>query len=102
MRRVYDARRGLLLQTLARDFGEWLQPIPSLAGLHLAAFATGAVDVEAVVEQARQQGVGLTSLRALHHVGSRSARRGLVFGYGAIDERGISAGLARLREIARA
>jgi GntR family transcriptional regulator/MocR family aminotransferase len=101
MRRVYDARRGLLLQTLARDFGDWLQPIPSLAGLHLAAFATGTVDVEAIVEQARQQGVGLTSLRALHH-GSRSARRGLVFGYGAIDERGISAGLARLREIARA
>ncbi|MEO6689403.1 MAG: PLP-dependent aminotransferase family protein [Dokdonella sp.] len=98
MRGIYDARRNLLLATLERDFNGWLQPIPSLAGLHLAAFATRSVDIEAIVEQARQQGVGLASLRA-HHASGKTARRGLVFGYGAIDERGITAGLECLRAL---
>ena len=99
MRRVYDKRREVLLGALERDFSEWLEPIPSLAGLHLAAFARRTIDIDAIVERAKLQGVGVTSLRTFH-VDGKSARRGLVFGYGAIDERGIGAGLARLRAVA--
>jgi GntR family transcriptional regulator/MocR family aminotransferase len=98
MRRVYDARRNLLLAILERDFSRWIEPIPASAGLHLSAFAAASIDVDAIVEQARQQGVGL---RAFRNPG-RPARQGLVFGYGAIDERGIAAGLERLRALVRA
>jgi GntR family transcriptional regulator/MocR family aminotransferase len=97
MRRVYGARHDLLLRGLQKDFGRWLEPLPSVVGLHLAAFAKPSVDVEEIVERARDAKVGVYSLRGYHF--ARPARQGLVFGYGAIGEREIVEGLSRLRQV---
>ena len=94
MRGVYAARRDALLGALNRDFARWLEPVPNVAGLHLTAFARPGVDVNAIVERARAQSIGISSLRP-YYVGT--ARSGLAFGYGAVNERDIVEGLARLR-----
>jgi GntR family transcriptional regulator/MocR family aminotransferase len=99
MRQVYGARRQVLLTGLRNDFSQWLAPVPSAAGLHLAAIAAASVDVEAFVERARQREVGVYSLR--RYQTGKSGEAGLVFGYGALDERAITEGLARLRRIPR-
>ena len=39
MRQIYKRRRQLLLDLLERDFSEWLEPAPSLYGIHIAAWA---------------------------------------------------------------
>ena len=94
MRGIYAGRRQLLLDGLQRDFSDWLAPIPSTAGLHLAALAHPGTDVEAWVARALEQGVGVYSIRS--YLDGRTGPRGLLFGYGAIDEASIAQGLARL------
>ena len=97
MRAVYAARRETLLKHLIDAFGEWLEPIPSIAGLHLSAFASPAADVPALMDLARRHDVGMFALRGLY-VGA-AARQGFAFGYGAIAERAIAEAFARLRKI---
>ena len=97
MRAVYAARRETLLKHLTDAFGEWLEPIPSIAGLHLSAFASPSADVPALMDLARRHDVGMFALRGLY-VGA-AARQGFAFGYGAIDERAIAEAFARLRKI---
>jgi GntR family transcriptional regulator/MocR family aminotransferase len=94
-REAYGARLRALSSCLRHDFGRWLEPIPSIAGLHVCAFAKSTVDLDAVVERARAAGVGVYPLRPYYFGGH--ARPGLLFGYGAIDERDIIDGMARLR-----
>ncbi len=98
MRRVYAARRERLVAALAGEFAPWFELLPSIAGLHVAALASASVDVPAFVQRARLRGVGVYPLRE-YYATRRSARDGLVFGYGAIDEAGIAEGLTRLRRI---
>jgi GntR family transcriptional regulator/MocR family aminotransferase len=82
---------------LRQQLGPWLTAVPSVAGLHLAALTSAEVDAAAIVEQARQNGVGIYSLRDFQ-VG-RVGKSGLVFGFGEITEREITEGLSRLRRI---
>jgi GntR family transcriptional regulator / MocR family aminotransferase len=98
MRRIYGARRQVLLRGLQEEFGRWLEPVPSVAGLHLAALAKGSWDTAAVVESAREREVGVYSVERFQ-VGKGGGFPGLVFGYGALDEAGIVAGLGRLRRV---
>jgi GntR family transcriptional regulator/MocR family aminotransferase len=95
MRSVYSQRRRRLLEGLQRDFGHWLKPVPSFAGLHVAALLQG--DAEEVVERAREIGVGIGAV-GRYCVGKPDIQ-GLVFGYGVISERSIVEGLARLRRV---
>lgn len=97
MRQVYAGRRALLLDGLRQQLGPWLTAVPSAAGLHLAALMPPEIHAAAVVEQARQSGVGVYSLRDFQ-VG-RVGKSGLVFGFGEITEREITEGLSRLRRI---
>jgi GntR family transcriptional regulator/MocR family aminotransferase len=97
MRAIYARRLELLLTHLHRDFGRWLEPIPSVAGLHVAAFTKTSVDSDRIVQRAREREVGVYSLRPYYFEGP--SRSGLVFGYGAIDEREIVEGLSRLRRV---
>jgi GntR family transcriptional regulator/MocR family aminotransferase len=57
------------------------------------------VDDVALVAEARKLGVRVHALGA-HYVG-RPVRRGLLFGYGAIEENAIAEGLRRLRRVLR-
>ncbi len=95
MRKVYRARHELLAALLARDFADFLTPLPSTAGLHLSAVAPA--DCGGLVRAARRRGVRLYSLGDFG-VGER--RHGLVFGYGAVAAERIEPGLARLRALA--
>ena len=97
MREVYGARLRVLLTCLRNDFSRWLEPIPSVAGLHVAALAKSSLDLDAVAERARELDVGVYPLRP-YYFGGR-AKQGLVFGYGAIEEREIVEGLSRLRRL---
>jgi GntR family transcriptional regulator / MocR family aminotransferase len=94
MRGIYAARREALLKGLGA-FARWLEPIPSIAGLHLSAFADASVDVPALADLARTHGVGVSPIRNFYF--GTPARQGLAFGYGTIDERSIVEACARLK-----
>ena len=93
MRGVYAARREALLAGL-RAFSRWLEPIPSVAGLHLSAYANDSVDIAALADIARQHGVGVAPIRTFYF--GTPTRQGLSLGYGAIDERSIVEACTRL------
>jgi GntR family transcriptional regulator/MocR family aminotransferase len=97
MRRVYAARREALLQGLEQGLRRWLTPLPSAAGLHLAALGSPDIDVPRLIERAREREVGVRSLQ--HFCAGRRAPPGLAFGYGAITEGQIAEGLKRLRQV---
>ena len=99
MQRIYAGRRERLLDCLTSDCAEWLDPIPSAAGLHIAAVCKKVVDDAALVAEARKLGVRVHDLGA-HYV-RRPVKRGLLFGYGAIEEGAIAEGLTRLRRVLR-
>jgi GntR family transcriptional regulator / MocR family aminotransferase len=99
MRSVYSQRRRRLLDGLQRDFARWLDPIPSFAGLHVAALLRHSEDAEEVVTRAQDRGVGLTSV-GRYCIG-RPDIQGLVFGYGVIGEQAIAGGLSELRRVWR-
>ncbi|EHP38117.1 GntR family transcriptional regulator [Cupriavidus basilensis OR16] len=97
MRRLYGARRQLLLDTLRADFSGRLDPVPCAAGLHLAALWAGRADPEPLAARARQQGIGVWTTQE-YYLGPQD-RAGLLFGFGAIDEADIAAGLKALRKL---
>jgi GntR family transcriptional regulator/MocR family aminotransferase len=96
-RAAYGARLRTLLRCLDQHCSRWLEPIPSIAGLHVAAFTRAPCDIDAVVQRARELDVGVYPLRQ-YYLRERP-RPGLVFGYGSIEERDIAEGIARLRRV---
>lgn len=97
MRRVYAERHERIRDVLTRTFEGRLTPLPSVGGLHLAAFLEGrgrAKDYD-IAERARSVGVALFPLSP--HYFSMRPRQGLLFGYGAIATDRIEEGLRRLR-----
>ncbi|RKH95714.1 PLP-dependent aminotransferase family protein [Corallococcus sp. AB038B] len=96
MRRDYEARHASVAEGLSRHCGDWLQVVPSVAGLHLCAtFRRGGVALEReTVARARAVDVGLISL-SRYFAGPR-ARPGLVLGYGGIPATRIPEGMKRL------
>lgn len=97
-RAVYRARHERLVAALAGGLSRWLEPVPSVAGLHVAAYFRSPEidDARDVVEPARRAGVALPALSWFSARPER-ARRGLVLGYGAIPTDRIDEGLRRLR-----
>ncbi len=98
-KRKYAARHGHIASRLESDFAQWLDVVPSSAGLHLCTRVAAGVslDVAGVVRQARDAGVRVENL-ALFCANS-PAQHGLVIGYGAIAPERIDEGLGRLAAI---
>lgn len=94
MRQIYSGRRETLLDGLEKYLSADLTPVPSAAGLHLAAYTQSPVDADRIVERARRLDTGVYSLRRFQ-IG-RAGRSGLVFGYSSLGEREIDEGLVRL------
>ncbi len=94
--RVYAARHERVLTALRGDLADWLVPVPSAAGLHVCARLRPevSVDLDAVLDRAREVGVVVESLAA-YHVGDRP-HAGLVLGYGAVRTERIAEGLRLL------
>jgi GntR family transcriptional regulator/MocR family aminotransferase len=97
MQRVYGRRRQALLDTVRRDLSRWLEPIPSAAGLHVAARLKSPLRDREIAAAALRQGVGVRALSAFSV--RRSSVSGLAFGYGTIKEFDIARGLAALRRV---
>ena len=95
MRRIYAERRATLLEGFAQL--PWLEPVPSAAGLHLAAFTRPGVDADALEARAGEQGVGIRSIRRFYT--GKAGRGGLGFGLGPISQREIEAALPILRRL---
>jgi GntR family transcriptional regulator/MocR family aminotransferase len=95
MQPIYAARRAALLDGLRRELGDWLQPIPSEAGLHLAARIRAHAPAETVIAKARQYLPGIQS--TAEYALAPPQEPALAFGYGAIDAEAIAPALARLR-----
>jgi GntR family transcriptional regulator / MocR family aminotransferase len=95
MRDIYKRRRQLLLNSLQRDFAEWLEPIPSFYGMHIAAIARTSVDLDSMAEGLLRNNVKIHAM-SRYYVGPRT-RAGLIFGYGAVDIPEIALGLSSLR-----
>jgi GntR family transcriptional regulator / MocR family aminotransferase len=90
--RAYAARHEQIGEVLRRDFVDLLEPVPSVAGLHLCArLVAPGIDLGAAV---RRSGV------VVRTVGSFSTTPhswdGLVLGYGTIQPERIGEGLRRL------
>lgn len=94
MRGLYRKRRQALIDILRRDFAGRLEPIPSVYGVHVAAYADQETDLEAVSARLARRGVKIHTLER-YYLGE-PGHKGLVFGYGAVDTEGIARGLAQL------
>jgi GntR family transcriptional regulator/MocR family aminotransferase len=97
MRQIYKARRQLLYALLRRDFSDLLEPIPSLYGMHVAAWARDGVELETAMRILSDRSVKIHTL-ARYYYGPPS-RPGLVFGYGVVDLPEITRGLTTLRSL---
>ena len=89
----------VLVTSGAQQAFDLLDPIPSFAGLHVAALLRHSEDAEEVVKRARDRGVGVSSV-GRYCIG-RPDTQGLIFGYGAIGEQAITGGLSELRHVWR-
>lgn len=95
MRGVYAQRHHLVTATLATELADQLRPIPSSAGLHVAALLRRHPDDAAVAAAAAADGVAVLPLSA--YAINAPAPPGLLLGYGAIPTDRVAAGLRRLR-----
>lgn len=95
MQPVYAARRDALLDGLRRELGAWLTPIPSEAGLHLAAHIRAPELAAKIFAKARLCTPGAQS--TAEYSLKPPVRPALAFGYGVIDAEEIPEALSRLR-----
>jgi len=95
MRPIYAARREALLDGLQHELGTWLEPIPSEAGLHLAARIREPGLASTIIAKARRCMPGAQS--TAEYSLTPPDRPALAFGYGVIDVGEIPAALLRLR-----
>jgi GntR family transcriptional regulator/MocR family aminotransferase len=96
MRKVYEARRQVLLRSLAEYAGNYITVAPSLAGLHLAGWIRGKFDENRLKSSAAELGVGLYPLTPYF---LEKPRPGLLFGYSGISTTDIRKGARRLGQI---
>src|SRR5262249_34605870 len=97
MRQIYRARRDRLLTLLKEDLRDWLEPLPSYCGMHVAAVARFPGGLGAVTDSLLKRQVKLHALSRYYL--SRTVRSGFIIGYGACELSEISQGLASLREV---
>jgi GntR family transcriptional regulator/MocR family aminotransferase len=94
MSRTYGERHAMLTTAIRRNFGDYLDLVPSSTGLHIAAYARRAsVDhIDAIASRAFDLGVAIQPFRV-----EGEPRAGVMLGYGAIETAQIAEGLSRLR-----
>ncbi len=98
--REYTARHEQIVAALRRDFADWLELVPSAAGLHVCTrVVADSVDVAAVVRVAARADVAVQPLAK--YCGEMPVHDGLVIGYGAVRPERIPDGLRLLAEAFR-
>lgn len=94
MRRLYDARRQVLIELLRRDFAAWLEPVESAYGMHVTAISNGAIDVDALAVELWRRNIRIRTL-GRYYLGP-PALAGLVFGFGMMDVAAIRCAMERI------
>ncbi|MBW8811305.1 MAG: PLP-dependent aminotransferase family protein, partial [Lysobacter sp.] len=95
MRAIYGERRDALLAGLRDELDPWMQPIPSEAGLHLAARIRDPALAPAVLARALPLLPGAESID--DYAIAPLSRPAITFGYGVIDAEEIGVALRRVR-----
>ena len=87
------------MEALADRFADHLKPVPSAAGLHVAATAPASTreELQAVLGRASAAGVEVQPLTLPMFDVGPPGQPGIVLGYGAIPTADIEEGLSRLR-----
>lgn len=98
VRRLYRARRDVLVAALRDELGDLLTIGPAEAGIHLLAGLRPPVDDVALTQRAQQLGIALTPLSP--HFAA-TARPGLLLGFGAMPEARLVEGVRRLAPLVR-
>lgn len=97
VRRVYTARHETIVRILNRDFADFLEVIPAVAGLHVTALSHS-LSVDRMSDVAvRASELGVQVQRLAKFAVDGPPRAGLLFGYGAIPTAHINEGLTLLR-----
>ena len=91
MRPVYRARRDALLGAIKRHLPGF-EPAGASAGLHVTAWLPPGLQEAPIMERAAAGGVAMSGL-ARYHADPATARQGLLFGYGRVDESVIEEGI---------
>jgi GntR family transcriptional regulator/MocR family aminotransferase len=99
-REVYRQRRQLLLNFLQQELAAWLEPIPSLYGMHVAAVARVPLDPERAARALGGKNVKIHTF-SRYYLGPQTTT-GLIFGYGAVDSSDMSRGLGLIKNQLRA
>ena len=97
MREIYRTRRECVLSLLDKDLHEWLEPLPSFCGMHVAAVARVPRDLDAVARTLLSHQVRLHAL-SRYFLGP-ATHSGFIIGYGVADAAEISRGLSSLRTV---
>ncbi len=95
MRPIYARRREALLTGLQGPLAAWLEPLPSEAGLHLAARIRDPAQAERVIAAVRRHTPGAQAV-AEYANDPRNCMLAVSFGYGVIDEEDIATALHSL------
>jgi GntR family transcriptional regulator/MocR family aminotransferase len=98
MRLVYAERHKRLLEAIQTHLVDCLQPLPSLAGLHLCAAVAQPANAAAWAEAASRQGARVEPLS--RHAFSAKAWNGLVLGYGLLETSCIEDAVVALKRAA--
>jgi GntR family transcriptional regulator/MocR family aminotransferase len=93
---VYAQRREVLLEALEGGLRRWFAPIPSIAGLHLAARIDPDAGLRTVVDALRRHAPGAQT--AAEYSLQPDAPPAAVFGFAVIDAGDIRAALGRLQQ----
>src|SRR5262245_52543425 len=97
MATIYQARHELVTATLATEFADRLEVVPSSVGLHVTALArrNSVQQIQAVARRAAERGIAVFTLDQFCF---RRRLAGLIVGYGAIATARVGEGLRRLRD----
>jgi len=96
MHKEYAARRHALLGQLRGPLARWMAPMPSAAGIHMAAQLHAPLTEAAVMKVAEGVGVGLYGTGRMYV--AAPPQPGLLLGYGHVNVAEIDAGLAALAD----
>ena len=83
------------MTALKNDFADWLEPVPSVYGMHVSATVRPGLDADAIEAELLTRNVKLHSLER-YFLGDRT-HVGFVFGYGVVgvEQIGTGAPIAR-------
>jgi GntR family transcriptional regulator/MocR family aminotransferase len=99
MRRIYGERRRLLLAGLADVCGDWLTPLPAMAGLHVSARLRDGLDADLIARRALDDGMEIRTIA--NFTAGSNPLQGFVLGYGAENEEVIATAIGQLGSILR-